>query len=115
MFSSRIGLFFLASMGCQPSDDRPGLWGGPSMSRSWKGYVSKLCNDRWQLSPHRTQRVVDDIEFLIATDQLSEVTVTGVLTTVGMRDPWASNAAKSIQATIRDCSRAAVGPSAAQM
>jgi hypothetical protein len=70
------------------------------MSTSWKTSVAGLCSDAWDLSPIRTQRVIDELEVLIATDQLSDLAVAGVLLAVGMRDPNAGAAARSIRATI---------------
>ena len=70
------------------------------MRRSWQTYVATLCNDAWDLSALRTQKVIEEIEVLIATDQLSELSVAGVLAGIGMRDPVVGAAARSIRATI---------------
>jgi hypothetical protein len=51
--------------------------------------------------------VIEEIEVLIATDQLSELSVAGVLSRVGMMDPIVGAAARSIRATIGDTCRPA--------
>jgi len=71
------------------------------MDRSWKVYVANLCGDAWDLSPHRIQRVIEGLDVLIATDQLSDMTVAEVLTGIGMRDPSVGPAAQCIRETIR--------------
>jgi hypothetical protein len=71
------------------------------MDRSWKVYVANLCGDAWNLNPHRTQRVIEGIDFLVASDQLTDMTVAEVLASIGMRDPGVSEAARSIRQTIR--------------
>jgi len=76
------------------------------MNPSWKSRVQRLCYDDWDLGPLRTRRVVEEIEFLIATDQLSELALAGVLSTVGMSDPSAGAAARSIRETLGDTARA---------
>ncbi len=70
------------------------------MDVSWKIYVADLCADSWNLSSHRIQRVIEGIEVLIATDQLSDFSVAGLLTGVGMSASLAGAAAPSIRATI---------------
>ena len=70
------------------------------MRTSWKSSVADLCSVELHLSPVRTLHVIEQIEVLIATDQLTELAVTGVLVGVGMRDPNACAAARSIRATI---------------
>jgi hypothetical protein len=80
------------------------------MNRAWRMSVARLCRDAWKLNPHRIRRVVDEIEVLIATDQLSEFSVAGVLDTVGLRGPAASEAARSIRAAIGSATSAAGPP-----
>lgn len=70
------------------------------MDRSWKIYVADLCADSWDLSSRRIQRVIEGIEVLIATDQLSDFAVAGLLSGVGMSTSLAAAAAPSIRATI---------------
>jgi hypothetical protein len=70
------------------------------MRRSWQTYVASLCNDAWDLSALRTQKLIEEIEVLIATDQLSELSVAGALSRIGMSDPIVGAAARSIRATI---------------
>lgn len=71
------------------------------MKTAWKTYVADLCYDAWELSPHRTQKLIEDIEVLITTDQLSDFALAGVLSSVGMSQSFAGAAAESIRATIR--------------
>jgi hypothetical protein len=71
------------------------------MNASWKNYVAGLCGDAWQLGPHRTRRVIEGIEVLIATDQLSDFSLAGVLSSVGVSEDFAGAAAAGIRATIR--------------
>jgi hypothetical protein len=81
--------------------------GGDSLNRSWQSYVASLCSDAWGLGPHRSETIIEEIEVLIATDQLSDVAVAGVLSRVGMVDPVVGAAARSIRATIGDTCRPA--------
>lgn len=77
------------------------------MNRSWQSYVTSLCGDAWGISARRSERIVEEIETLIATDQLSDVSVASVLSSVGMADPVLGEAARSIRATIGDTRRLA--------
>jgi len=52
------------------------------MDRSWKIYVADLCSDAWGLSSRRIQKVIEGIEVLIATDQLSDFALAGILSSV---------------------------------
>lgn len=70
------------------------------MSRSWQIDVAKLCSGTWDLGPHRTRKVIEELQVLISTDQLSDMAVVGVLTTVGLGDATASAAARSIRGAI---------------
>jgi hypothetical protein len=70
------------------------------MKTSWKTSVADLCSRELRLGPIRTLRVIEQIEVLIATDQVTELAVTGVLVDVGMKDPNAGAAARSIRSTI---------------
>ncbi len=83
------------------------------MNRSWKLYVTNLCCDAWNLSPRRIQRVIEGLEFLIASDQLSDMSVAGVLSEMGMSDPAVTEAAHSIRTTIRDAERRGAAASTA--
>ena len=71
------------------------------MNTAWKNYVADLCYNGWDLNPFRTQKVIEAIEVLIATDQLSDFALAGVLSSVGMSDAFAGEAAESIRRTIR--------------
>jgi len=75
------------------------------LNRSWQTYVAHLCSDAWGLNGVRSQKVIEELEVLIATDQLSDMSVAGVLSSVGMRDPGLGAAARSIRATIGDTRR----------
>lgn len=70
------------------------------MTRSWEVDVAKLCTGAWDLSPHRTRKVIEELQVLISTDQLSDMAVAGVLSTCGMGEPTASTAARSIRIVI---------------
>ena len=71
------------------------------MDASWKTYVENLCSDAWALGPFSTKKVIEGIEVLIATDQLSDFSLVGVLSSVGVQDSYAGAAAPSIRHTIR--------------
>lgn len=75
------------------------------MDRSWKIYVADLCSEAWGLSSRRIQRVIEGIEVLIVTDQLSDFSLAGLLSSVGMSPSRASAAAPSIRAAIGGGSR----------
>lgn len=79
------------------------------MNSSWKSSVEGLCSDSWGLNPRRTQQVIEELGFLMAADQLSEVSIAGVLATVGLGDPAAGPAARSIRAAIGDTGRSGDG------
>lgn len=70
------------------------------MNRSWKPYVASMCNDAWSLDAASALRVIKGLEVLIATDQISDFAVAGVLSGVGVSESYASEAAPSIRATI---------------
>lgn len=75
------------------------------MNSSWQTCVADLCRNTWNLGPRRAQRVIEGIEVLIATDQLSDFALAGVLSGVGMKDPVAGAAARAIRDTIGDTRR----------
>jgi hypothetical protein len=77
------------------------------VNRSWQTYVANLCHDAWGLSALRSTKVIEEIEVLITTDQLSDLSVASVLSSVGMADPILGEAARSIRATIGDTRRPA--------
>jgi len=80
------------------------------MDRSWKIYVADLCSDAWGLSSRRIQKVIEGIEVLIATDQLSDFALAGILSSVGMSQSLAAAAAPSIRATIGGGARRVAEP-----
>lgn len=82
------------------------------MNAAWKTYVADLCGDTWNLNPRRIRTVIEGIEVLIATDQLSDFALVGILSGVGMREPTAGKAARSIRATIGRPARRVAEPSA---
>jgi hypothetical protein len=79
-----------------------------TVNRSWQTYVANLCSDAWGLSALRSKKVVEEIEVLIATDQLSDASVAGVLARVGVVDTVVGAAARSIRITIGDGATAGV-------
>jgi hypothetical protein len=85
-----------------PADNHPSHLPGGSrrMSRSWQSYVEGLCSDAWNMSPRRIRRVIEGIDVLITTEQLSDVAVADVLSGAGVPQPVLSDAARSIRVTI---------------
>lgn len=77
------------------------------MNRSWQSYVASLCSDAWGMTTAGSDEVIEEIEVLIATDQLSDLAVAGVLSGVGLADAMVGEAARSIRATIGDTRRSA--------
>lgn len=67
----------------------------------WRGFVRTMCHDGWAFGPQDTQKVIDGLEFLVASDQVSDFTVADVLLSVGVRDAEADMAAPRIRRTIK--------------
>jgi hypothetical protein len=67
----------------------------------WKGLVATMCRDAWELGPLVTQKVVQDLEFQDAADQVSDFTVAEVLCRVGVDGNEADMAAPGIRATLK--------------
>ena len=72
------------------------------MSKSeWERHVVTMCSDAWQLGPHVTRKVIEGLEFLVASDSVSDFTVAEVLCAVGVDGPEAEMAAPGIRSTIK--------------
>ena len=69
--------------------------------REWKGHVVMMCRDAWELGPLVTRKVVEELEFLAAADQVSDFNVAEVLCRVGVSGDEADMAAPGIRATIK--------------
>lgn len=67
----------------------------------WRGYVATMCTDAWEFGPQMTQKVIEGLEFLVASDQVSDFTVADVLCRVGVEGAEADMAAPGIRATIK--------------
>lgn len=67
---------------------------------SWEEYVARLCLDAWSLDPAALVKVVSDIESLIVSDQVTELSVTTVLLMAGVPRSEAESAASRICTTI---------------
>jgi len=67
----------------------------------WERHVVTMCSDAWQLGPHVTRKVVEGLEFLVASDSVSDFTVAEVLSGVGVNGAEAEMAAPGIRATIK--------------
>jgi len=67
----------------------------------WRGYVATMCVDAWEFGPQMTEKVIESLEFLVASDQVSDFTVADVLCRVGVNGPEADMAAPGIRATIK--------------
>jgi len=70
-------------------------------TREWERYVATMCSDAWELGPLVTRKVIDALEFLVAADQVSDLTVAEVLLQVGVDGAEAEMAAPGIRATIK--------------
>ena len=60
-----------------------------------------MCSDAWQLGPFVTEKVIEGLEFLVASDTVSDFTVAEVLCHVGVDGAEAEMAAPGIRATIK--------------
>ena len=67
----------------------------------WRDYVRSMCNDGWAFGPQVTKKVIEGLEFLVASDQVSDFTVSEVLLGVGVRSNEADMAAPGIRKTIK--------------
>jgi hypothetical protein len=67
----------------------------------WRGYVRTMCHDGWAFGPQVTQRVIEGIEFLVASDQVSDFAVAEVLLGHGVKSTEADQAAPRIHKTIK--------------
>ena len=67
----------------------------------WECHVVTMCSDAWQLGPYVTEKVIGDLEFLVAADQVSDFTIAEVLCGVGVDGAEAEMAAPGIRATIK--------------
>ena len=72
-----------------------------SSGEQWRGYVRTMCSDGWAFGPQVTQKVIDGLEFLVASDQVSDFTVAEVLLGVGVQSSEADMAAPGIRKTIK--------------
>jgi hypothetical protein len=70
-------------------------------SGEWKGYVETMCVDAWEFGPQMTRKVIEGLEFLVVSDQVSDFTVADVLCRLGVSIPEADMAAPGIRATIK--------------
>jgi hypothetical protein len=71
------------------------------IKREWRGHVATLCRDAWELGPLVTRKVVQELEFLDAADQVSDFTVAEALRRVGVNGAEADMAAPGIRVTIK--------------
>ena len=67
----------------------------------WERYVATMCSDAWELGPQVTRKVIDGLAFLVASDQVNDLTVAEVLVRVGVNGAEADMAAPGIRATIK--------------
>jgi len=72
-----------------------------SSGEQWRGYVRTMCHDGWMFGPQVTQKVIEGLEFLVASDQVSDFTVAEVLLGVGVKNSEADMAAPGIRETIK--------------
>ena len=68
---------------------------------SWRGYVSRLGRSAWHLDAATAERLVENIELLLDTDELSDATLRDVLLGVGVGEREADSAAAWIRGVIR--------------
>lgn len=71
------------------------------MKGEWKEHVATMCRDAWELGPMVTRKVLQELEFLTAADQVSDFTVAEALRHVGVDGADAEMAAPGIRATIK--------------
>jgi len=70
-------------------------------SEQWRGQVRTLCNDGWKLGPFTTKKVIEGLEFLVASDQVTDFKVAEVLCGVGVQSSEADRVAPGISKTIK--------------
>lgn len=63
---------------------------------SWEEYVARLCLDAWSLDPDALVRVMSGIESLIASGEVTELSVATVLRMSGIPRSEAEVAATTI-------------------
>lgn len=67
---------------------------------SWEQYVARLCLDAWSLDPAVLIKVMSDIESLVASGQVTDLSVTTVLLMAGVPRSEAESVAPRICAAI---------------
>jgi len=60
-----------------------------------------MCRDAWELGPIVSEKVIQELEFLAAADQVSDFTVAEALCRVGVNGAEADMAAPGIRVMIK--------------
>jgi hypothetical protein len=70
-------------------------------SGDWRRYVATLCGDAWELTPDATAQIMEGIERLIASEQVTDSAVARVLREAGVRSTALDLTALSIRVVVR--------------